>query len=188
MEEILQWLNAIYPQSKKCQARLRKIIKFKEIKKGEYLLEAGEVCTNLYFIKKGLLKAFYFVNEKKVVDWFFWEGEVVVAIGSFYDQTRSEDFIQAMEDCELYYITYDELQHLYKTFITFNFIGRVLTTKYYLIWHRLARSLKKKTAAERYEEILKHHPELLQRVPLKDLAPYLNMTPETLSRMRSRIR
>ena len=55
------------------------------------------------------------------------ECDVIISVESFFIQQSSKESIQALEDCILYYITYDELQHIYKTFPEFNFIGRVLT-------------------------------------------------------------
>ena len=192
MEELISFLNQIasaegWPLSAACLAHLPMIIKSKSVKIEEYLLKEGEVCTNLYFIQKGLLKCFYMVHDKDVSDWFFGEMEVVAAIDSFYDQTYSKDYIQALEDSELFYITYDDLQYLYKTFVEFNVIGRVLTNKYLRIWHRQARNIRMLTADERYAYILENQPELVIRVPVRDLASYLDMSRETLSRMRGRL-
>jgi CRP/FNR family transcriptional regulator, anaerobic regulatory protein len=192
MKELLSFLNQIassegWPLSAACLTHLRKIIKTSRLKEGEYLLKAGEVCTNIYFIRKGLLKCFYIIHHREVSDWFFGDLETVVSIDSFYDQRPSEDFIRALEDSELFYITFEELNYLFRTFIEFNVVGRVLTNKYLRIWHRQARNIRMLTAEERYQFLLKTHPDLINRVPVRDLASYLDMSRETLSRMRGRI-
>ena len=192
MEELLYFLNQIailegWPLSAACLAHLRKVIKESTLKKEEFLLHAGEVCTNLYFIRKGLLKCFYVVHNHEVSDWFFGELETVTSVDSFYDQIKSEDFIQALEDCHLLYITFEELKYLYRHFCEFNVIGRVLTNKYLRIWHRQARNIRMLTAEERYAFLMEKQPELIMRVPIRDLASYLDMSRETLSRMRGRI-
>jgi CRP-like cAMP-binding protein len=192
MEELLFFLNQIassegWPLSAACLAYLRKTIKTSTLKEEEFLLTAGQVCTNLYFIQRGLLKCFYIVHQQEVSDWFFGELETVVSIDSFYDQLASEDFIQALEDCLLFYITYEELNYLYRNFVEFNVVGRVLTNKYLRIWHRQARNIRMLTAEERYLFLLKTQPDLINRVPVRDLASYLDMAKETLSRMRGRI-
>lgn len=166
---------------------LRKVIKIKKLKKEEHLLVEGQLCENLYFIVSGLLKCYYILHDKKVCDWFFGEGETVVAVDSFYDQIPSEDFIQALEDCLLFYITYEELNYLYKTFVEFNVVGRVLTYKYFRIWHRQAKNIRKLTTEERYRLIMDTQPDLINRVPVQDMASYLGMSRENLSRMRGRI-
>ncbi len=126
------------------------------------------------------------MGDLDVSNWFFWEGATVVAIDSFYDQVKSEESIQAVDDCELYYISFEELEYLYTHFIEFNVIGRILTVKYLKVFHQHARMIRKLSAAERYKFLLNTQPELLQRIPLGPLASWLNMTQETLSRVRGR--
>jgi CRP/FNR family transcriptional regulator, anaerobic regulatory protein len=186
MDEIILFLSGIYPLSPECIAYLKRAIRKRMVKKDQIILEIGEVCQNLYFIKKGVLRCFYFVGEKEVSDWFFWEGETVVSIESFYDQAGSEDCIQALEDCELYYISFQELEYLYQHYIEFNIIGRVLTIKYLRVFHQHARNIRKLSAADRYHYLLRTQPDLVQRIPLGPLASWLNREPETLSRMRAR--
>jgi CRP-like cAMP-binding protein len=192
MEDLLSFLNQIassegWPLSTGCLEHLRKIIKTRTVKEEEYLLKAGQVCTNIYFIRKGLLKCFYIVHHREVSDWFFGEMETVVSIDSFYDQVPSKDFIQALEDSELFYIAFADLNYMYSTFVEFNVVGRALTNKYLRIWHRQARNIRMLTAEERYHFLLETQPELINRVPVQDLASYLDMSRETLSRMRGRI-
>lgn len=192
MEEVIAYLNKIaeaegHPLSPACLAYLRKAIKTKTVKEGEHLLLDGQVCENLYFIVHGLLKCYYILHGKPVCDWFFGEGETVVAVDSFYDQIPSKDFIQALEDCLLFYITFEELNYLYRNFVEFNVVGRVLTHKYFRIWHRQGRNIRKLTSEERYRVLMETQPDLINRVPVQDLATFLDMSRGNLSRMRGRI-
>lgn len=187
MEEILKFLGSIHPLSEECQNYLRKVVQKRSYEKKEFILRPDEVCKNLYFIKKGLLRCFYLLNGKEVTDWFFWENDTVVSVKSWYSQTPGDDFIQAVEPCELYFICNADLEHIYNRYIEFNYIGRVLTTKYLLIWHELARNIRFLGADEKYRFLLEERPELLQRVPLRDLATWLDMTPETISRRRGNL-
>ncbi len=186
MDEIFMFLSAIYPLSPECIAYLRTVVKFRRVVKSDIILQIGETNRNLYFIKTGALHCYYYVEDKPVSDWFFWENETVVSIGSFYDQVPSEDCIVAMEDAEVYYITKSEYDYLNRTFLEFNFIARVLLEKYLKVFHSHARFIRKHKAAQRYQLILSKMPELIQRIPVADLATWLNMEPETLSRMRGK--
>lgn len=192
MEELLLFLNNVatlhgWPLSEKCLAYLRTIIQEKKLKKDEILLRPPDVCTNLYFIREGLLKCYYLLRGNEVCDWFFGEGETVVSIDSFYDQLPSIEFIQSLEDCILYYITHEELEYLYRTFVEFNVVGRVLTNKYLRIWHRHAKNIRMLSAEERYQLLLDTQPELVRRVSVQDLSSHLDMRRETLSRVRGKI-
>jgi CRP-like cAMP-binding protein len=186
MEEILSFLCAIFPLSPECIEYLGSVVRSRRVSRNEMILEVGQVNRRLYFIKTGLLHCYYFVGKKPISDWFFWENETVVSIGSFYDQVPSEDCIVALEDCEVYYITKDHYDHICRTFLEFNFVARVLLEKYLKVFHGHSRLLRKYPAAVRYKLVLSKNPELVARVPVGPLATWLNMEPETLSRMRSR--
>ncbi len=185
-DEVVEFLKSIYPQlTPECVLYLKKVVKFRKVPKGGILLKMGEVNRHLYFIRSGALHCYYYVKDKTVSDWFFLESATVVSIGSFYDQIPSEDYIVALEDCELLYITKEDYDHLNWTYFEFNFIARVLLEKYLKIFHAHARLIRKTEAADRYQVVLKQMPELVQRIQVNDLATWLNMEPSTLSRVRN---
>jgi CRP-like cAMP-binding protein len=187
LDEVVEFLKRIYPRiTPECVLYLKKVVKFKRVPKGEVLLKMGEVNRHLYFIRSGALHCYYYVKDRTVSDWFFLEYETVVSIGSFYDQVPSEDYIVALEDSVLLYITKEHYDYLNDTFLEFNYIARVLLEKYLKIFHAHARIIRKTAAADRYQFVLKKMPELVQRIQVGDLATWLNMEPETLSRMRNR--
>jgi CRP-like cAMP-binding protein len=186
MEEIFQFLSLIYPLSPGCVEYLRKAVKSRRVAKHEVVLRIGDVNHNLYFIKTGALHCYYYVKDAEVSDWFFWENETVVSIGSFYDQLPSEDCIVALEAAELFYITKEHYDYICFTFLEFNFIARVLLEKYLNVFHGHARLIRKHLAAERYQLVLEKNPDMINRIPVGPLATWLNMEPETLSRMRGK--
>jgi CRP/FNR family transcriptional regulator, anaerobic regulatory protein len=186
MESLLQFLHTIYPLSAALHEHLINILKTKEVKKKEYLLKIGKVCKNIYFIEKGLFRCFYLNEEKEVNAWFMKEGDVIASVKSFYNQIPSYESIQALENSLVYYVEYDELQLIYKTFLEFNYVSRVLTEKYYALSDERLYSTKMKKAFDRYKYLMEHHPEIILRVPSTYIASYLGITLETLSRIKSR--
>ncbi|HXB32350.1 MAG TPA: hypothetical protein VNV35_02970 [Puia sp.] len=186
MEEILAFLNQIFPLSPACIEYLASVVQFRRVEKNELILDFDEVNRNLYFIKTGFLRCYYMVNKKEVNDWFFWNNETVVSIGSFYRQLPSEDRIVAEEAGELYFITKDQYDYAKRTFHEFAFIASELLEKYLVTFHDHARILRKYEAAERYKIVLAKYPEMVQRIALWALASWLNMKAETLSRVRAR--
>lgn len=188
MEEVLQFLRDIHELSPGCLEYLRDHIQKLEVDKDDILLKIGDVNENLYFIVSGALHCFYYVNGKPVSDWFFFEQEMVVSIGSFYDQVPGEDCIVALEASYLLYITKAQYDYLNKTFIEFNYVARVLLEKYLKIFAEHPRLIRKHPAAERYQLVLIKSPHLVSRVPVAPLASWLAMEPETLSRIRATIR
>ena len=104
MKELLGFLNAVLPLSDDLNDHLQAIVKFREIRKKDYLLKAGHISRNIYFIQTGLLRCFYIKGENEICSWFMKERDMIVSIESFYDQKESYEYIQALEDCELFYI------------------------------------------------------------------------------------
>lgn len=185
MEQVLQYLESILPMSEGCRERVFSILRIKELSRKELLLRAGHICQHIYFIQRGLLRCFYYRNDVEISSWFMREGDVVVSVESFFYQKTSYESIQALEDCELYYFSYRELQQIYREFPEFNFIARVLTEKYYCLSEQRLYSIRMMRASERYEYLVEYHSELLLRVPAKYIASYLGITPEMLSKIKT---
>jgi CRP/FNR family transcriptional regulator, anaerobic regulatory protein len=184
MEQLLSFLHSVQPLSPALREHLCVSVRIRVLAKKEFLLRPGQVARNMNFIESGLLRAYYMNGDTEVSSWFMKEGDVCVSIESFYKQKASYEFIQAIEDTALLYIDYAELENIYKNFPEFNFIGRVLTIKYLELWAQQLYAIRMQNAKERYEWLVRYHPGILLRVPQKYIASYLDITPETLSKIR----
>lgn len=184
MEVLIHFLNSIYPLSKALTEYLLKNLKTKELQKKDYLLKRGHVCNDICFIGKGLLRCYYLIEDKDVSAWFMKEGDVIVSVESFFRQTISYESIQALEDCTIHYITYNELQFIYRNFPEFNFVGRVLLEHYYTLSEQRLYAMRMQRSHDRYAYLMKYHTELILRVPSKFLASYLGITEVTLSNIK----
>ncbi|MCW3074587.1 MAG: Crp/Fnr family transcriptional regulator [Flaviaesturariibacter sp.] len=184
--ELLRFLNSVHPLSEALLDHLRTILKPRELSRKEYLLKAGHICRHICFIEQGLLRCFYMKEDHEVCSWFMKEGDVIISVESFYTQKPSYESIQALEDCILYYIEYNELQQIYRRFPEFNFTGRVLTENYYALSEQRLYSMRMQRSQERYDYLMEHHSELVLRVPAKYLASYLGITEVTMSKIKSR--
>src|SRR5258707_12068505 len=132
MEQLMKMLAGMFPMSKELINYLMSTLEAFELSKGDYLLKKGQISNHIYFVDKGLLRCYYVdENGKQISIWFMDEGNVIVAVESFFGREPSDEAIQALEDCILYGITYEQLYKAYKTFVEFNYQGRELTTKYY---------------------------------------------------------
>jgi CRP-like cAMP-binding protein len=122
-----------------------------------------------------------------ISSWFMKEGDVIISVDSFFQQKESYESIQALEDTTIHYISYAELQDIYRRFSEFNFIGRVLTERYYMQSEQRLFSIRMMRSQERYDYLMEHHPELVLRVPARHLASYLGLTEVTLSKIKGRM-
>jgi len=188
MEKLLMLLYQIEPLSQALIARFNEVLKFKAVKKNEFLLRAGETARHLHYIEKGLFRCYYEMKGKEISSWFMGEGEIIASAESFLDQKISKEYIKALEDSEVYYIDYDDLEGIYADFPEFNKHGRIITKNYYVESEKRLHGLRALTAIERYILLEETRPDLIQRVPSKYLASYLDMLETTLSRIRSQRR
>src|SRR3954462_8870402 len=150
MNPVLALLNSIYPLTPHLQEQMNGILKEKTFLKKDYLLRAGHVCRNIFFMKQGLVRCFNNYNDHEVCTWFMKEGDLIISVQSFYKQIESNESIQALEDCEVYLANYFDLQKLYKTYLEYNFIRGVLTEKYYILCDERLQLMHLPSAYERY--------------------------------------
>src|SRR5579872_262371 len=140
MEQLMSSLQAIYPVADNLREYLCSILQRKEIPKNDFLLRAGNTCKHISFIESGLVRCYYTKDKEDVSCWFMKENDVIISVESFFLQQPGYENIQAMEDTVIHRIRWEQLQFIYRTFPEFNFIGRVLTEKYYTLSERRLHS------------------------------------------------
>ena len=148
--QIIALANSLHPVSEGITQFLLKNTYFKTIKKGKMLLKAGEVCTNMYFVSKGVLRGFVKEGEREITTWISADGELVSAISSFILQMPTNENIHAIEDCELISLSHTDLEK-YLKFPSFNITVRKLTEIYYMHAEHRAYIARLKNADQKYE-------------------------------------
>lgn len=182
--KIDQILNEIYPLPVVTIAEISKHIKEVRFDKGHILLRADRVEKNLYFLKKGVVRAFATQEAEDITFWFGKEGETVLSMKSYVDNQKSYESIELLENCELYEMNIEQLRALFNTDIHIANWGRKLAEKELIKLEKRIISRELQSAKQRYDELLSTQPSLLQRVQLKYIASYLGITPVSLSRIR----
>lgn len=164
------------------------LLQFRTLKKGELLLTENEVCNEVVFIKKGILRSF-FVNHKgdEITNCFAFENEFMASFASFITEEKAEENIQALADTELEILNKKDLEKLYQSGFNWQETGRKLTELEFVNLHKRMVSFQKFSAAQRYDELYKNHQRYVQLIPLQYLASYLGVTPRHLSRIRKAV-
>ena len=188
MEEIIRNMNAIYPLPDELELLLRKTIRRDEIRKKQKLLRPEQVCTRLYFIEQGLVHLYVKHGKKERSGWFMLEGDIVTSVTSFFERTPSLETIQALEDCILWSVSWQELQGFYERFPGFRKVGQYYTEKYYCQDDRLKIMLQTKSPAEFYDYLRKNFPKVVDRVPNKYLASLMGITVQTLRPIKKQVK
>ncbi|WP_345949702.1 Crp/Fnr family transcriptional regulator [Mucilaginibacter sp. PAMB04274] len=180
----LQRIIALSPEEKETVTSL---FKEKSYKKGDFFLAEGQVCKQVGFVTKGLLR--YYINhdgEDKTYD-FAQENNFVCNYESFLPQISSTKNIQALEDCEMLQISFTDLQLFYQSVSGAERFGRVVIEQVFVQTLQDLSSFYTDTPELRYEKFLKRHPGLLQRISQYHIASYVGVKPQSLSRIRKRI-
>ena len=185
MDALFAQFNAIYPMSDGLQEFLAAHLKRRELKRGEFLVKKGNVNTVGSFLNSGLLHCYYPENDKKITSWFVQEKNLSIAVGSFFSQEMSYESIQAMQPCELFYLTSEELQTAYTSFLELNFIIREMLQVYYRAKEQHTYQLQRGTIKDRFDWFTNTFSDLVTIVPMKYIATFLGVAEETLSRIRS---
>lgn len=179
-------LNQIFTLPENSKSILKNLISEVEFPKDSIIIKAGKVEKTVYFIKKGIVRAFVPENQD-LTFWFGKEGDVVLPMKSYVDNYQNYENIQLLEDCVLYQLKIDALRKLFETDINIANWGRKLAERELVKTEELFISRQFRTASQRYEEILTKQPEIIQRVQLGYIASYLGITQVSLSRIRSEI-
>jgi CRP/FNR family transcriptional regulator, anaerobic regulatory protein len=186
-EELLfQLLHFIAPISIALRTQLAGCLKREAYSKKHVLVRPGEISRKIYFIREGFARACYHDAEgREHTTWFMGPGDFMISVYSFFTQQPAAEQVELLADSRLLSITWDQLQSLYAGHPEFNFHGRIITEKYYIQSEERAVLLRTKKPAERYRMLLAKYPNLLQQASLGQIASFLSITQETLSRLRA---
>jgi CRP-like cAMP-binding protein len=158
------------------------------IQKNEYFLKEGRFCNEYLFLDHGFLRSFAHDTEgNDVTTNFYSDKQVVFEVSSFFNRTIARENIQAIIDSEGWMITYEQLNTLFHTMPEFREFGRHILVRGFAGLKTRMLSMITETAEERYENLLKTNPEILQHAQLKHIASYLGITDTSLSRIRKEI-
>jgi len=158
-----------------------------EFKKGDYYLKAGQASDKVSFIEEGLFRLFYQIEGEEKIMLFFYEHQFMADYFGYLTDSPSIRPIQALEDSIIYSIDKRKLEKLFDDFKSWERLGRLLAQAAYLTSVSRANRLLHDDYDTRVHTFLEESPSLMQRVPQYMIASYLNMTPETLSRVKRRI-
>jgi CRP-like cAMP-binding protein len=160
------------------------LFKRETLAKNEFFLEMNADCDKLAFIESGMLRMFVPVHEKDVTQWIGTPGFFISDFTAFLFHSKTRWNIQALTDCSLYMINYEDYVLLNKMVPTWNDAEKQFILKCGIIMESRILSLISLSTEERYDLLFSQQPELFNQVPLRYLASMLGMTAETFSRIR----
>jgi len=183
----LNLLSEFSHLSEKSKSELLKYISTKKIAKGDFVLKHGEICKHIYYVNSGFLRIFYYKNGKNITEWFASPSHFCFSIASFFAATPSNLVIEAIDDSEVIYLSKEGLENLKKTNLEIANLLIELYSGSLIASQKRMESIQFETAKQRYSNLMKEQPSILNKVPLHYIATYLGITQETLSRIRSKV-
>lgn len=155
--------------------------------KGEYLINEGQICNKIAYINEGLFRIYNSKDGIEINTCFCMENSITTSFNSFVNQIPSIESIQALENSVIVTLSSWNLAKLQNVSAIWQKIRQLLTEKECLRLSDRASSLSFESALEKYKNLLKYQPEIIQRVSIQHIASYIGVSRETLSRIRSKI-
>lgn len=186
MTELINFIKQFHEIDKLTEEAIEDCFVLERIRKNEFILERGKVCSKISFIKQGLIRRYYLNDEKEVTKWLYHDNHWIASLASYFAQKPSFEYLQACEETTLYSLSYHNEQELLKLpqFKDFHlkFLRCSLTAfeEFHFVFETMS-------ASNKYEYLLEKFPLMVQRAKQKHIASLLNISQETLSRIRSSI-
>lgn len=164
---------------------LESILVSQKYAKGEMILKEGEICRQFLYIDKGLVRQFYFKHGKEVTEHLGQEHTIVMCIESLFKEEPTKLQVEALEPTTVYALPKAELERVAMHNVNIQILYRKILEESLIISQIHADLVCFETAQDRYKKLCKLCPQVVLRAPLVYIASYLQMTPETLSRVRA---
>ena len=155
--------------------------------RGETVVNEGEVCDAIYYVERGLFRDYYYKNNKEVTVYLAVDGNVFMCIESLFQNEPSKLIVEALESSVVYALPKDRLEEVALHNVNIQILYRKILEESLIISQRRADLLRFESAKDRYRKLCKLNPKVIMKAPLVYIASYLQMTPETLSRVRSAV-
>lgn len=166
---------------------LEEVIVPMKFAKGQMILREGEISRYLYYVDKGLVRQFYFKKGKEVTDYLAVEGNIIMCLESLFKEEPSHQQVEAIEPTHIFALPKRRLEEVALHNVNIQLLYRKILEESLINSQIHADLVRFETAKDRYQKLCKLKPQVVLRSPLVYIASYLQMTPETLSRVRSSV-
>ncbi len=186
IEKVLESGISFHKKERHIVEKLVSLMFTKKYKKKEYLLKEGDICKEIFYVQKGLLRVYIINDGKEVNTWFVKEGDFITSISSYHKQRPSEHYIDALEDCEIITIKKATLDFIMKNnHKAALFANNELFNKL-CDYQEQASALRFMSAENRYSYLFEKQAAIFSRLSQKHLASFLGVDTTYLSKIISK--
>jgi CRP-like cAMP-binding protein len=185
--KLLNYFSRIMPLSEEEAAAIADTMLIQRYKKGTVLLKEGQISTEAYFVLEGCVRQYFLIDGEEKTNNFFTEEQWVISINSFSSRAPSNHYLECCMDSSLVVGNRQKEEDLYRRFPKLETISRKVMEKVFAEQQEIMSSYVTDSPEQRYLKLLTSRPDLFQKIPQYQLASYIGVKPESLSRIRKRI-
>lgn len=182
--DLFDVLSAIHPLSEEFERSLEVELVPASFERNHILLDVPRIADFVYFIQRGMAMSYSVEKKKKVVDCFWQGGQIMTSVSSFCGDMPTTITIQLMSDADLLCLSKEALNRLLDKHQDAHLLYHKIVARYHKKCQKRIQDIQRKSAAARFESLIKAYPELEQFVPQENIASYLGITPQSLSRIK----
>ena len=187
-QTILSWISKSIRLSEPDQSKIQEAFEPLAAEKSDHLIQAGEVAEHLYFVNQGFLRCYTLDAEgNELTTHLVGPGYLVTTFDSYMHATPSPESLQCLSHCQLLRISHAQYRRLFEEIPGWSTFCNGVYERYIQQSNGRLLSMQQLSATERYEQFLQQHPQVALHTPIKHLASYLGIQPQSLSRIRSQI-
>lgn len=186
MDEFINYIKQYIFLSEEAEQEIRGLAKEKEYQKGDFLIEEGKTCNRLYFLTKGVCRAYFYQKGKDITHWVYPNGNMITSWHSYILRKPSSEYIELTEDSALVSLSYDDWQELYQKYPELERFGRLVIEEQIALIDDFYKGYYFLSAKEKYNLLIANFPSITQIANLGHIASMLGISQETLSRIRGK--
>lgn len=185
--KLINYFMKIMPLTPEETEAIAATMDVRDFKKGTILLKEGEISMAAYFVIEGCVRQYYLIDGEEKTNNFFTEEQWVVSITSMTNQVPANHYLECATDCTLVVGTREKEEGLYSKFPKLETVSRKVMEKVFAEQQEIMSTYVTDSPEQRYLKLLKSRPDLFQKIPQYQLASYIGVKPESLSRIRKRL-